>query len=115
MQFLRHSVDMKLDVRRTIPLTADDYEQVLAYLAEGTPEHEALARLTPVPLREGSEGSALRALMLLGMTYVRERQEEAEMLAEGYDELAAERLARPTDVRGRRANMARRARSSAYR
>ena len=103
---------MKLEIRRTTPFTTQDYEQVLAYVAEGTPEHEALARLTPVPLRDGSEGSTLRALTLLGMAYVRERQDETAILSNGYDELAAERDAQAGDARGLRANMARRARST---
>lgn len=105
---------MSLDVRRTTPFSAEDYEQVRVFASDGTPEHEALERLTPVPLREGSEGSTLRALTLLGMAYVREREDEARSLALGYEDLAAERyVQQPTSASGLRANMARRARDGA--
>ncbi len=101
---------MPLDIRRTTLLTAEDYEAVRAFASAGTPEHAALERLSPVPLREGSEGSILRALTLLGMAYVREREEQAATLAEGYDELAAERRREPP-ARPLRATMARRSRA----
>lgn len=100
---------MSLQVRRTTPFTAEDYEQVRAYATRNTPEHDALAQVTPVPLREGSEGATLRALTLLGMAYVRERQRETEALAQAYDELAAERATALPQVAARRMNMARRA------
>jgi hypothetical protein len=101
---------MKLDVRRTTPFTQDEYEAVQAFAEPGTPEHQALARVSPAPLRDGSEGSALRALALLGMEYVRERQAEVADLDVGYDELAADRRSAATPLR---ANMARRARAGA--
>lgn len=86
---------IKLDVRRTTPFTAEDYEQVRAFVAAGTPEHDALERLSPVPLRDGSEGATLRALTLLGMAYVRERGTQAHQLADGYEQLAADRRQGP--------------------
>lgn len=60
-----------------------------------------------MPLRDGSEGSTLRALALLGMAYVREHQAAEQDLATGYDELAAARA--DDSVTGLRGNMARRA------
>lgn len=102
---------MRLDVRRTTPFTAQDYEAVQAFSAVDSPEHEALERLSPVPLRDGSEGSTLRALTLLGMAYVREREAESVDLAAGYDELAAERRCEPAAASPLRANMARRSRA----
>ena len=101
---------MKLDVRRTTPFTAEDYEAVLAFVAVGSPEHDALRRISPVPVRDGSEGATLRALTLLGMAYVRERASETAGLAAGYDELAAERAADPVQTPFR-SNMARRSRA----
>lgn len=103
---------MRLDVRRTTPFTAEDYEAVRAFTAAGTPEREALERASPVPLRDGSEGSTLRALTLLGMAYVRDRESEAEDLAAGYDQLAAERRSQSKPIAPLRSNMARRARAS---
>ena len=101
---------MKLDVRKTTPLTQEDYESVQAFAAPGTAEHEALVRVSPVPLRDGSEGSTLRALALLGMTYVRERSDAEAHLLEEYELLAAERNGRsPSPLRR---NMARRARAA---
>ncbi len=102
---------MRLDVRRTIPFTAEDYEAVQAFVVAGTPEREALERASPVPLRDGSEGSTLRALTLLGMAYVRDRQSEAEDLAAGYDQLAAERSGQSKTADALRSNMVRRARA----
>lgn len=114
MQYLHHNHRMNLDVRRTTPFTTEDYEQVRAFADAGTPEHDALEQVTPVPLREGSEGSTLRALTLLGMAYVREHAAHGQDLAAGYADLADERAAmavRPGA--GLRANMARRAQGSA--
>ncbi len=107
MHFVQHCCQMRLDVRRTTPFTAEDYAAVQSFVAAGTPEHEALARVSPVPLRDGSEGSTLRALTLLGMAYVREREAEESDLAAGYDELATERAAGPEDATGMRRRMAR--------
>jgi hypothetical protein len=99
---------MKLEVRRTTPFTTEDYEAVLAFASAGTAERDALERLSPVPLRDGSEGSTLRALTLLGMQYVRDREAQAVDLAAGYEELAAERAHKAVDTSPLRANMARR-------
>lgn len=101
---------MKLQVRKTTPLTAADYEVVQVFATTGTAEHDALERVSPVPLREGSEGSVLRALTLLGVRYVREREEDLADLAAGYDELAAERRRDPGVAPPLRAGMTRRAR-----
>ncbi len=106
---------MKLDVRKTTPFTAGEDEQIRAFSQPDSWEHEALERVSPVPLREGSEGAVVRALALLGMAYVRERAGLTDDLAVGYAELAAERAepgtqgSEPTRAAGLRANMARRA------
>lgn len=102
---------MKMDVRRTTPFTAEDYAAVRAFAAVGSPEHEALERLSPVPLRDGSEGSTLRALTLLGMAYVREREDQSAGLAAAYDELAADRRGESPSPAPFRANVARRSRT----
>lgn len=103
---------MTLDVRKTTPFTAGEDEQIRAFSQPDTWEHEALERVSPVPLREGSEGAVVRALALLGMAYVRQHSELAVDLAAGYDELAAQRAGqdRSETARGAgmRANMTRR-------
>ncbi len=97
-------------LRPYTPFTQDECEEVRTFASAGTPEHEALERVSPAPVPDGSEGSTLRALALLGMQYVRERQAEGADLDRGY-ELAAERRSAPL-VSPLRGNMARRARSS---
>ncbi len=103
-------------VRKTTPFTAGEDEEIRTFSQTGSWEHEALERVSPVPLRRGSEGSVVRALALLGMAYVREHAGLATALAAGYQELAAERaeLDYPASERARvagmRVNMARRAR-----
>lgn len=110
---------MKLEVRKTTPFTTSEDEQIRAFSEPDTWEHEALERVSPVPLRAGSEGAVVRALALLGMAYVRERSQFASDLAAGYEELAAERAdeagqgSGTTRAAGLRANMARRAGSRA--
>jgi hypothetical protein len=110
---------MRLDVRKTTPFTASEDEQVRAFAEPDSWEHRMLERVSPVPLRAGSEGAVVRALALLGMAYVREHAELDGLLAAGYDELAAERAhpdAQPTETvrrSGLRTNMARRAGSDA--
>lgn len=111
---------VKLDVRKTTPFTAGEDEQIRAFSQPGSWEREALERVSPVPLREGSEGAVVRALALLGMTYVRQRAGLADELAAGYEELAADRRtpelseAEKARAAGLRANMARRARPRAH-
>jgi hypothetical protein len=91
-------------------------EQIRAFSQPDSWEHLALERVSPVSLREGSEGGVVRALALLGMAYVREHTDVSAELAVGYEELARERAepgAQPTQMAppsGLRANMARRAR-----
>lgn len=107
---------VRLDVRKTTPFTAGEDEQIRAFSEPGSWEREALERVSPVPLREGSEGAVVRALALLGMVYVRQRAGLVDELAKGYEELAADRgapeLSAPerAQAAGLRANMARRAR-----
>lgn len=106
---------MKLDVRKTTPFTVSEDEQIRAFSRPHSWEHEALERVSPVPLREGSEGAVVRALALLGMAYVRERAGLTDDLAVGYEEMAAERAEAGAQgsetgrAAGLRANMARRA------
>lgn len=107
---------MKLEVRKTTPFTTGEEEQIRAFTQPDSWEHAALARISPVPLREGSEGAVIRALALLGMAHVRQHAELTVDLAAGYEELAAERAAQDelgSDARaaGLRGNMARRARA----
>ena len=111
MQLVHHYGLMSV-VRKTTPFTAAEDEQISAFSRSESWEHLALERVSPVPLREGSQGAVVRALALLGMAYVRESANLAASLAAGYDELAAERAeldARPAGGPGMRANMARRA------
>lgn len=99
-------------MRKTTPFTAGEDEQIRAFSQPDTWEHEALERVSPVPLREGSEGAVVRALALLGMAYVREHSELAVDLATGYDELAAQRAepdqSETARAAGMKANMTRR-------
>lgn len=115
MRLVHHYGRMRLDVRKTTPFTAGEDEQIRAFSQPDTLEHEALERVSPVPLRVGSEGAVVRALALLGMEYVREHTRLTVNLAAGYEELAAERAGQDATVSdkareaGMRANMARRA------
>jgi len=107
---------MRLDVRKTTPFTATEDEQIRAFGQPDSWEHQMLERVSPVPLREGSEGAVVRALALLGMAYVREHADVSSDLAAGYEELAAERAEQDNQpeqmarTAGLRTNMARRAR-----
>lgn len=107
---------MKLDARKTTPFTAVEDEEIRAFSLPDSWEHQALERVSPVPLRAGSEGAVVRALALLGMAYVRERTELVDDLAAGYEELATERgqqdapMSDTPRTTAMRANMARRAR-----
>ena len=107
---------MKQHVRKTIPFTAPEDEQIQAFSQTDSWEHQALEHLSPVPLRQGSEGGVVRALALLGMAYVREHAALAEDLATGYAELATDRAkagsaaAEAARTSGMRTNMTRRAR-----
>lgn len=115
MRLLHHNGNMRQDVRKTTPFTATEDEQLQAFSQSDSWEHQVLEQLSPVPLREGSEGSVVRALALLGMAYVREHAALADNLAAGYAELATERAQqseRASEISrtsGLRANMARRA------
>lgn len=106
---------MKQHVRKTIPFTAVEDEQLQAFSQADSRERQALEHLSPVPLREGSEGGVVRALALLGMAYVREHAALGDNLAAGYAELATERAqqrertAEVARASGLRTNMARRA------
>ena len=82
---------MKLDVRKTTPLTQDEADELAAFAGATTPEHATLSRVAPVAVRMNSEGSTLRALTLLGMQYVREQMVSESDLELGYAELAAGR------------------------
>lgn len=98
---------MRLEVRKTTPLTRDEADDVATFAGEGTPEHVALSRISPVPLRN-SEGATLRALTLLGMQYVRERLAGEATTQSGYAAMAATRSADDAATeRGRRRNMKR--------
>lgn len=116
MRLVHHNGTMRLDVRKTTPFTATEDEQLRVFGQPDSWEHQALERVSPVPLREGSEGAVVRALALLGMAYVREHADVSAELAAGYEELAAERAEQDTQLTdtarspGLRANMARRAR-----
>lgn len=97
-----------LTARKTAPFTEDEAVELAAFVAGDTPEHEVLEQLTPVPLREGSEGSAIRALVLIGMRTVRDRIDAETHLAAGYEALAASRTDEDRAVAdGMRRNMAR--------
>lgn len=115
MHLVHHNWTMKLDVRKTTPFTTSEDEQLRAFGQPGSWQRRVLERLSPVPLREGSEGAVVRALALLGMAYVREHAELGVQLAAGYDELAAARAEQETQpaesarTAGLRANMGRRA------
>lgn len=116
MRLVHHNGTMKLDVRKTTPFTASEDEQLRAFGQPDSWEHQVLERVSPVPLREGSEGAVVRALALLGMAYVREHAELDVQLAAGYEELATYRAEQGTEPAetarrtGLRANMGRRAR-----
>lgn len=103
-------------MRKTTPFTATEDEQIRAFGQPDSWEHQMLERVSPVPLREGSEGAVVRALALLGMAYVREHADVSSDLAAGYEELAAERAEQDNQpeqmarTAGLRTNMARRAR-----
>ena len=115
MQFVHHKCRMTQHVRKTIPFTAREDEQIQAFSQADSWEHQALERLSPVPLRQGSGGGVVRALALLGMAYVREHAALADDLATGYAELASDRAkagstAEAARTSGMRSNMTRRAR-----
>lgn len=110
MRLVHHYGCMAL-LRKTTPFTVGEDEQIRTFSRPDSWEHEALERVSTVPLREGSEGAVVRALALLGMAYVREHADLDRDLAAGYDELAAER-AGSAPTQGLRGNMARRAGSS---
>lgn len=115
MRLVHHNAHVRQAVRKTTPFTTAEDEQLRAFSQSDSWEHEALERLSPVPLREGSEGAVVRALALLGMAYVREHAALVDNLAKGYAELATERAQQgertceATRMSGLRANMARRA------
>lgn len=82
---------MRVDIRKTTPLTREEADEVAVFAGGMTLEHAILARLAPVPVRSNSEGSTLRALTLLGMRYVREHMASEGDIEEAYAELAAGR------------------------
>lgn len=99
---------MKVDVRKTTPLTRDEADEIAVFADAITPEHATLTRLAPVPVRTNSEGSTLRALTLLGLRYVREHMAADNDTEAAYAELAAGRPRDHADAgRGLRRNMRR--------
>lgn len=79
---------MKLDVRKTTPLTRAEAADLVAFAEDTTAEHAALVRMAPVAVRSNSEGSTLRALTLLGMLYVRRQMDSDSDVEAAYAELA---------------------------
>ncbi len=94
--------------RKSMPLSDDELAQVAAFTRD-SPERDALQRVSPVPLRSNSEGATLRALTVLGMRYVREQVAADSDLAQGYAELARQRIdaGTPEVSAGLRRNMRR--------
>jgi len=96
--------------RTSTPLTDAERAELGAFMATDSPEYEALVAMAPISLHGHSEGSTMRALVVLGMRYVRERLDMDGLATRGYDELARERASDPeeTDVASfRRRNMRR--------
>ncbi|HEY3687230.1 MAG TPA: hypothetical protein VGL93_29610 [Streptosporangiaceae bacterium] len=74
---------MTPDVRKPIPLTAGEVEELHALRSEGTPQHDALIALAGTDA-DRSDAATLRALLSLGRQVLNEKVQ-----AYGYAALAA--------------------------